>query len=638
MNVKELEKAIARHRELYYNQSEPEVTDSQYDAMVDELRGLDPRNPLLTAVGAVASYGRKVRHASAMGSLDKQSDVEVLRAWCRSVNPGGGFILTPKIDGLAVRLNYVEGVLVEAATRGDGEVGQDILDNVRVIDDIPKKLASGATCEVRGEVYMPRSVFRRLNADPALLKKFANPRNAASGSLLAKDPAITKARSLGFLSYDVIDSSAGFDGEIAKFMRFSLQMPEFHVVDSRHVEEGGLAESLAEWNLKRKTLDYDIDGMVLAVEKAVVQEALGYTGKNPNFKIAFKFPPAKARTVVQAIDWTVGRTGRITPLARIEPVLVDGSTVSNVTLHNDKRVAELGILVGSEIEIEKCGDIIPGVVRVLSDSHGSYSLPPAQCPSCGTGLVRDENDSLVCAGGSCPAQLSGRVLHYIDRMGIMGVGEGIVEKLCESGLVTRISDLYYMNDADLERVLPGKRLPIKVQEAILTVNEIPLATFLSAIGIHGLGRTTSKTIARSLKTAAKVFGGIGTISLTVLDGIGFDTARSISEGLFDFVNSAEYARIAAVIDIMDEKVVTGGASGIAGKSFCMTGALLSGKTRSQYAAEIENAGGTVKSSVGRGLDYLIMADPTSGSAKATKAKQLGVQCVSEAMVDAMMKG
>ena len=645
--IRELAELVRYHADLYYNKAKPELTDAEFDSLVSELRGLVEQlrqeNPgdeaisdgeqALAEVGSIPTYGRKVSHASVMGSLDKETSFDGVRQWENKYGRGGVILVTPKMDGCAVRLNYVDGILKEAATRGDGAVGQDILDNVKEMTCIPKRLASKVTVEVRGEAYMTRSTFDRLRDSGE--RAFANPRNAASGSLMAKDPKITGRRSLSFMGYDVLNCGETFHSEKEKRTWVAVNLIGIEFVPANIIKIDGFEGVAVGWESNRPNLDYEIDGLVVAFDSIDVQEEAGWNGKCPRGKVAFKFKPEQKTAKVIGIDWQVGRTGKLCPMARIEPTLLAGSTISNITLHNAARLQELDLLEGDEVLIEKGGDIIPQVVRVVSRMARKKNLPeqrPAACPSCGSPtLMDDKGVNLWCEGDTCPAKLEGRVLHYIKTLDVLGVGEGIISGLCRAGYVKDIPDLYYLTMEQVKDVTGGDRAAEKVMTAIMDKNQIPLAVFLDSLGIHGLGTTTSKLVAKKFMTLSQVMFLKNPNVLTSIEGIGELSARKILEGLEAMRPMID--RLIKCIDIDDVASVAVG--NLTGKSFCLTGAM--SKPRKEIEKEIEAAGGEVRSSVGKGLTYLVQADATSTSSKSEKAKALGTKILGEAELMEMMK-
>lgn len=640
--IVELESLVRYHANLYYNESKPEITDAEYDALVDELKTLDPENPVIAEVGASPSYGKKVKHPTVMGSLDKETTFSAVTEWHkRYAGTSSKVCVMPKIDGTSLRLRYVDGKLVEAASRGDGYVGQDIIDNVKSMKSVPKYEA-GLTAEVRLEVYMKKSVFERLSNSGD--RAFANPRNAASGSLMAKDPAITASRELDVFVHNVMPDGMVFETESDKRAWMVVNMPSFQLVDMQVIDIKDFESTALSWEVLRPGLDYQIDGLVLSLDSIADQDEAGWNGKRPRGKLAYKFKPEQKTAKVLGIDWQVGRTGRLTPMARIEPTLVDGSKISNITLHNWAARMDLDIATGDTVLIEKAGDIIPQVVRVIDREHRPVvqsSSPKARsypdvCPSCGEKVELDENEvNLWCKNPMCPAQLERRVLHYIKTLEIMGVGSGIISGLCRAGYVKDIPDLYYLTSSQLKAVTGGDRAAEKVKEAILEKNEVPLAMFLDSLGIDGLGTTTSKDLAKKYKKFQWFRGTVPSGVLRAEDfmtipGIGETTAQKILNGLQLMWPMVE--KLTKVIEIKDVVEATGNLKGM---SFCLTGAM--SKPRKEIEKAIEAAGGEIKSSVGKGLGFLVQADASSTSSKTEKAKKCGTKVISEDELWSMMK-
>lgn len=635
--IKELEDLVRYHSDLYYNQAKPEISDAEYDAIVDELRNLEPDNVVLMEVGSTPSYGRKVTHSSPMGSLDKETDTDGVKGWFNKYSKNGSKVsITPKVDGLSINLDYKNGNLVEAATRGNGLVGMDVTDNVKMIDSVPKKII-GFSGEVRAEIYMKRSVFEQLRNNGEC--KLSNPRNAAAGSLMNKDPRETAKRNLDLLAYDVKSDKVNFFDEGSKRAWMAINIPGIELVEMQVCGIDEFHSIALSWELRRPDLDFEIDGLVIALDSIDEQEEAGFNGKNPRGKIAYKFKPEQKTAKVTGIDWQVGRTGRLCPMCRIDPTFLAGSKISNITLHNAARIKELDIAIGDEVLIEKCGDVIPGVVRVISRESRkvvhSYSpnatVYPDTCPSCGGAIEYDiKHINLWCKNSMCPAQLERRVLHYIKTLEIMGVGRGIVAGLCQAGYVREITDLYSVKLDQIKAVTGGDSSAMNVYNAILSKNEIPLAVFLDSLGIDGLGTTTSKDVANEFKTLAKVMFVQNPNIFTRINGIGLLTAQKIVEGLNSMSKIID--ELSKVIDILDVKESTGK---LKGSSFCITGAL--SKPRKEIEKEISDAGGEVKSSVGKGLTYLIQADKNSTSGKSEKAKSLGTKVIGEEELMEMMK-
>jgi len=624
--IQELAELIRYHSDLYYNQGKPELSDAEFDALISEMKRLDPENPCLSEIGA-NPYGKKIKHATLMGSLNKATSFEEIQKWHKELG-GGRILVAPKIDGLAIKLVFKNGKLIQAATRGDGETGQDVTDNVRQIKAIPPDLGNDFTGELRGEIYMRKSVWEKLG-------DAANPRNAAAGSLLQKDPKITGERSLDFYCYDAIfgdPSQTMFATEFAKLTFIGsctgICVVPFVTFESTDVS---LQASLLDWEkVQRAKLDYEIDGMVISLDSLGLQEEAGWSGKCPKGKVAFKFKPEQKPAEIVRVDWFVGRLGKITPVAVITPTRLAGTTVTNVTLHNLANVRALNLHIGDKVLVEKAGEIIPQLVRVLEPTKSTHpeDVVPVVCPVC-KGEVKpdDRNVSLWCQNDACPAKLVRKVLHYLESLSVLGVGEGIVQKLCLSGMVKTLADLYYMDQSALVGLLGGQRSAEKVYLAIMEKNEIDLAVFLDALGIDGLGTSTSKQMAKQYKTLDACLSQ-NVSSLMNMEGIGFTTATKIVEGLEGM--KTEIAALRAAIDIKEVETKTGL---LAGHSFCLTGAM--SRVRSVIEKEIEAAGGEIKS-CGRGLEFLVQADPSSTSSKSEKAKKLGIKIISEDELYKMM--
>jgi len=626
--IQELAELIRYHSDLYYNQGKPELSDAEFDILLDEMKRLDPNNTCLSEIGANPTYGKKVKHATLMGSLDKAKTWGEVTKWYKEVGQGKKLVVAPKIDGLAIKIFYKNGKMVQVATRGDGMEGQDVTDNAQQMKCIPKYLGCDFTGELRGEVYMRKSVWEKQG-------DAANPRNAAAGSLLQKDPMVTGQRNLDFYCYDAIfaDPSAKlFTTESAKLVTIG-GLAGVSVVPFRVFDDDGpfLQAHLVDYeNSIRQKLDYEIDGLVISLDDLNSQAEAGWTGKCPKGKIAYKFRPEQKPADIVRVNWFVGRMGKITPVAVITPTKLAGTTVTNVSLHNLANVRDLDLHVGDTVLVEKAGEIIPQVVRVISRTQAfvTQSVVPDTCPACGRVAAPDKDGvNLWCENESCPAQFVRKVMHYLETLNVLGIGEGIVEKLCRSGMVTKLADLYYLDQSNLPQVLGGARIAEKVYLAIMEKNEIELAVFLDALGIDGLGTTTSKMVAKKFKTLDEVFNA-AEADFTSLEGIGELTAQKIISGMGAMGETIKGLR--AVIEVKSVEVKTGTLTNL---SFCLTGAM--SKNRSVIEKEIEAAGGEIKS-VGRGLGYLVQADPTSTSSKSEKAKKLGVKIISEAELYKMM--
>jgi DNA ligase (NAD+) len=417
----------------------------------------------------------------------------------------------------------------------------------------------------------------------------------------------------------------------------AVNLDSLELVEMQYLAISDFSSLAISWEIRRPKLDYEIDGLVVSLDSLADQDIAGWNGKCPKGKVAYKFKPEQKTAKVLNIDWQVGRTGRLTPMARIEPTLVAGSKISNITLHNKARVVDLDIAEGDEVLIEKAGDIIPVVCRVTNRNpkrHPTNTVHVA-CPSCGQLTEPDKGDiNMWCRNSVCPAQLQRRVLHYVKTLDMLGVGSETISGLCEEGLVKDVPDLYYLTPDKVKVVTGGDRAAEKVMTAILSKNKIPLAVFLDSLGIDGLGTTTSKDVAKKYKTLKSVTNLViepgATASLCSIQGIGVTTANKIVEGLRALGKMID--RLVECIDVEDVQETKGS---LAGLSFCLTGAM--SKPRKEIFTAIEAAGGEIRASVGNGLNYLVQADAGSTSSKSEKAKKLGTKVIGEDELWSMMK-
>lgn len=640
--IRDLADAIQYHADLYYNHSEPEITDAEFDELIEEMRTLDPEHEVLANVGApVANIPEeeKLKHGSLMGSLNKATwddngKMTELQEWIAK-NPeyqggkGCRLIVTPKMDGAACRNNYKDGKHFQAATRGNGEYGQDVTKNAKVIDGIPHNIP-GFSGEVRGEVCMSFPVFESL-IESGL--DIANPRNAASGALTAKDVEKTREKQLQFVAYDVLDAvdngtSVHFADEEAKLL--FLKRKGFDVVPHQRIFDEEAEAVAYDWeNVKREKCSMPIDGLVFTYFRAEDQEEVGWGSNRPKGRVAWKFRPEEKEAELLGVFWQVGRTGRLTPVAQISPTRLAGTIVQKVTLHNWAHFAELKLHTGDTVLVKKAGEIIPQIVKKVRGNGGNVIHGPQHCSCCDSLLELDEKSvNLWCNNPACQAKLEANIEHYLKRMEILGIGPATIHGMVEAGVVKDLADLYYIDMRELRGITGGSGSAQKMIEAVLQKNEVPLAQFLSALGIHGLGKTTSKDVAKKFKT----LDGCRQASLVMLcsiEGIGEKTARAILDGLDKMGETID--KLIRVIDVLEVEEVTGP---LVGKSFCLTGSM--SRKRGEIAADIEAAGGTVKSSVGRGLDYLVQADATSVSSKSKKARTLGVEVIGEKQLEEMM--
>lgn len=653
--VAELRRQIERHDYRYYVLDDPEVSDSAYDALMRELRELEAAHPSLVAPdsptqrvsGRPAEGFAEVVHAVPMLSLDNAFSEDDLREFDRRVRERLDverveYAAEPKIDGLAISVRYERGLYVRAATRGDGTRGEDVTANVRTIAALPLRLRGDPppVLEVRGEVYMARASFERLNARAGAAgeKTFANPRNAAAGSLRQLDPAVTASRALDVFFYGVGETGdwrvhARHAEVIAALRGFGLRTcPDATVVEGldgclRYYERIGRA---------RPELDYDIDGVVYKVDRLDWQRELGFVARAPRWAVAHKFPAQEEITRVRDVDFQVGRTGALTPVARLEPVFVGGVTVSNVTLHNMDELERKDVRIGDTVVVRRAGDVIPEVVRVLVERRPSDARKvelPARCPVCGSHVTRDEGEAVArCSGGLvCSAQRREALLHFASRraMDVDGLGEKIVEQLVESGRVQTPADLYALTAeelASLERM--GAKSAANLVEALASSRRTTLARFLYALGIRDVGEATALALANH-------FGRLDALMAAGYDDIQQvrDVGPVVAKHVRDFFDEPHNLEVIASL----RRAGVGWPEGdpapamqadgpLAGEVLVITGTLAS-MTRDEARAAARAAGATVTDSVSKKTTLLVAG--TEAGSKLRKATDLGVRVADE---------
>jgi DNA ligase (NAD+) len=665
--VEELREAITRHDRLYYELDQPEIPDAEYDALVRELLAIEeqhpdlitPDSPTRRVAGAVGSTFAEVVHRVPMMSLDNAMDPGELQAWVDrtrrrldelGVDEGAvGYVCELKIDGLAVSLRYEDGVFTQGATRGNGRVGEDVTANLRTIDVIPERLDLDAAdvpavVEVRGEVYLPIAEFDRINAEAEASgdKTYVNPRNTAAGSLRQKDASITATRHLAFWSYQL--------GEVVGGPTFATHHetldwlatlgfpvnPERLVVD--RLDE--VADYCARWQADRHTLPYEIDGVVVKLDDLARREELGSTARAPRWAIAYKFPPEERTTRLLDIGVSIGRTGRATPFAQLEPVFVGGSTVAVATLHNADQVAAKDVRVGDVVIVRKAGDVIPEVVGpVLAERRRGARrwVFPTTCPSCGGPLERPEGEvEHRCDNEHCPARVAGAIEHFASRaaMDIEGLGEQRVQLFAELGMVADVGDLYSL-DYDRLRGLEGfgEQSVANLAAAIEASRARPLSSLLVGLNIRHVGGTVATLLAEH-------FGSLDALEvasvddLAAVEGVGPVIAASVA----DYLARPEHQRVIAKLraaGVGTTQPTPAAAAGVdeaeasllAGLTVVVTGTL-AGFSRDEATAAVVARGGKSPGSVSAKTAALVVGD-SPGAAKVTKAEQLGVPVLDE---------
>lgn len=655
--IEELEKLgceIEKHNRLYYIEDAPSISDTDYDKLFDRLLELEKQFPELIKpdspsqrVGAAPSKKfEPASHRIPMLSLQKVTTYEEFLAFDKRVRDGleSGedditYVVEPKLDGLAVELIYRDGIFVEGSTRGDGATGENITPNLRTIRNIPLRLSSEASkkcplLEVRGEVIMKRSAFERLNESQREqnLQPFANPRNGAAGSLRQLDPKITASRPLIFCAYGISETDlVGFTKQYDTMMFLKNEL--FHTNELIKVVAGSekVEKEFVKLNQVRQKLDYDIDGMVIKVDDFNQQIELGQISRAPKWAVAWKFKAEQAETILEDIEFSVGRTGVITPVAKLKPVFVGGVTVSNATLHNEDELTKSDLRIGDTVIVQRAGDVIPDVVAVVLEKRQSNTKSinfPKLCPSCAMPIIRPEGEAAYrCQNLACPAQLEGRLFHFASKGGfdIEGLGNKLARQLITKGLVKDPADLFYLTK---EELLPldlmadkrAQNLIDAIEKAKLT--ELPKGIF--ALGIIGVGEAAGKLLAANFGSLSKLEKA-AVEELEDIDGIG----PVIAKNIFDFFsNEGNIKMLAKMKDggVQFPDYKTKKSSGnLTGKTFVITGTL--SQPRGHLKKEIEQNGGKVAGSVSKKTDYLLCGE--DAGSKLDKARSLKVEIIDE---------
>jgi len=643
----ELLALIAQHNEAYFVHDAPLIPDADYDALVRELRALEESDPslrsLLTqSVGApVSTVFSPVTHAQPMLSLDNVFDDDELRAWADRVAKGVpeaalAFSVEPKIDGLALSISYQLGHFRQAATRGDGRVGEDVTDNVRTMASVPATISALGRFEIRGEVYLAKADFAQLNERQrhAGEKEFANPRNAAAGSLRQKDPTVSASRPLSFLAYQLVDLDGELELTTHRDTLAQLRAWGFVTAPETQSVAGldGMVEASHWFATHRHDLPYDVDGVVIKLEDLASRTQLGSTSRAPRWAIARKFPPEEQVTRLLAIEVSIGRTGRATPYAVLEPVLVAGSRVAMATLHNEDQVRLKDVRPGDLVIVRKAGDVIPEIVAAVPSPEARqdpWSFPTV-CPTCGAPLVRVEAESdTYCVNVACPAQQLQKIVHFASRtaLDIEGLGEQRVAQLLESGLVHDVADLFSLRVEDVEALEGFASLSARnLVEAIEAVKTVPLHRFLIGFGIRHVGPVAARELARAFGTY-DALAAADEAALAAVEGIGPVIAESAAAFLRDpeQVQRAQTLRTHGVV--LEEVVATSTeAPTLLGRAVVVTGSV-PGYSRDEAAAAIAARGGTSPGSVSA-KTYCVVVGEAPGANKVTKARDVGVPLIS----------
>ena len=652
---------IARHNSSYYVKDAPEIPDADYDALVRELRALEEDHPELRndasvtqKVGAEPSaVFSEVVHVEKMLSLDNVFDTDELEQWAQRAAKGLlvdvndlDFAVEPKIDGLALSITYVDGQLIQAATRGDGRVGEDVTDNVKTIKNVPKSL-KGATgrVEVRGEVFLAKADFAELNKRQrdAGAKEFANPRNAAAGSLRQKDSAATAQRPLSFLSYQLVDLDNSLN--FTSYKATIDQLSNWGFLTSKELSvEHGVKKMIARsswFEEHRHSLVYDIDGVVIKLDVLAQREDLGFTSRAPRWAIARKLPPEERTTRLLAIEVSIGRTGRATPYAVLEPVVVAGSTVSMATLHNQDQVALKDVRPGDLVIVRKAGDVIPEVVAAVPEKDFKRKPAwkfPATCPECGGALERvGEESDTYCVNAACPAQQMQQIIHFASRgaLDIEGLGEQRVSQLLEAGLISDVADLFTLDVARIAALEGlGELSANSLVSAIDGAKTMPLSRVLVGLGIRHVGPVAAREIAKVFKT----YDALKAAPLEVLeaiDGIGPVIAQSMFEFARDPESALRLDRLkASGVALVEPEVSNALEQTLSGKAVVVTGSV-DGYSRDGAEAAIIARGGTSPGSVSK-KTYCVVVGDAPGASKVTKAEELSIPMIPGSQFESLL--
>jgi DNA ligase (NAD+) len=647
--LRALRDEIREHDRRYYLLDAPTVSDTEYDKLMARLKELeaahpeldDPESPTKRVSGAVGSDFRPVKHAVAMLSLDNAYEEADIRAWDERVHknlpPGEApsYLVEPKIDGLSCGLTYENGVFVRAATRGDGETGEDVSANARTIRAIPLRLPAGAPkrLELRGEVYMTFADFEKVNQDEARAGRepFVNPRNCAAGSLRQKDPRITASRRLRFTahSYGVWEG-----GEPTTHSDFLAKCLALGIPANTYERCASIDEVVAYYARFREELmprlAYAVDGLVVKVDDFAQQRRLGFTARSPRWGIAFKYPAQQATSKVVAVEFSVGRTGAITPVAKVEPVFCAGVTISSITLHNFEEVGRLGLKIGDRVLIERAGEVIPKVVKVVEKGRKRGTIaPPKKCPACGGPIIKEEGlVAYRCDNVSCPAQLRRTLEHFASRpaMDIVGLGDSAVDQLVARGLVKDVADVYALKKEELlELELFADKKAENLLAQIEASKDRPLDRVINALGIRHVGEKTAEVLAERLDADALLSASEADFQAVP------DVGPIVAKSLYSFFSSKEGAglvarlRKAGVRMPKTERKLVAGAP-FSGMTFVFTGELKE-FTREQAEEKVKSLGGKASGSVSAKTTYVV-AGEAAGS-KLKKAEALGVKVLTE---------
>ena len=656
--IEALREKIRRHEYLYYVLDNPEISDAEFDTLMQQLKDLESQHPALVTsdsptqrVGGKPREGFvKVRHSTPMLSLDNTYNEEELRDWERRVHELTGrsqvdYVCELKLDGMSLALVYQDGRLARGVTRGDGSIGEDVTLNIRTVRSVPlsipkdtlNKAGIPADFEVRGELLMPLSSFKKMNEERQSkgLSLFANPRNATAGTVRQLESRVTAERRLDYFSYMLLVDGRTYFDRHSKTLD-ALEAAKFKVNQAQKLVHSmdEVWAFIQEWEGKRESLPYEIDGIVVKVDRLALQDELGFTGKAPRWAIAYKYAARVGITKLEDIRVQVGRTGKLTPVAMLAPVLIGGTTVRNATLHNLDEIERLGVKIGDWVQVERGGDVIPKIAKVVQDDDKDHPrgtrefVMPENCPVCGTKVVRTPGEvDYRCVNANCPAKLRETILHFASRgvMNIDGMGDALVTQLTERGLVNNVADIYKLTKDDLlslERM--GDKSAQNILDEIKESKELPLERVIYGLGIRFVGARTAQFLAEHFGSM-EALASAGIEELQNVNEVGPRIAESIAEFFSIAANRKLVERLGeAGLVFKGAKKERG--TKLAGKTFVLTGTLAK-YTRDEAKKMIEDAGGRVSGSVSKKTDYVV-AGADAGS-KLDKAKELGVAVIDE---------
>jgi DNA ligase (NAD+) len=664
--IEALRQKIRHHEHLYYVLDNPEVSDAEFDKLMQQLKDLEGEQPSLITpdsptqrVGGKPREGFvKVRHSTAMLSLDNTYNEQELRDWERRVHELSGrsdvdYVCELKLDGMSLALVYEDGRLARGVTRGDGSVGEDVTLNVRTVRSVPlsipneklNKAGIPSGFEVRGELLMPLGSFKKMNEERESkgLSLFANPRNATAGTVRQLESRVTAERRLDYFSYMLLVNGRTYFDRHWKTLD-ALDAAGFKVNQARKLVHSmdEVWAFIQEWEGKRESLPYEIDGIVVKVDRIALQDELGFTGKAPRWAIAYKYAARAGITKLEDIRVQVGRTGKLTPVAMLAPVLIGGTTVRHATLHNLDEIERLGVKIGDWVQVERGGDVIPKIAKVMDDDeknhprgHKAFHMPE-NCPVCGTRVVRTEGEvDYRCVNANCPAKLRETILHFASRgvMNIDGMGDALVTQLTQLGLVKNVADIYQLTKDDLlslERM--GDKSAENILDEIEASKKLPLERVIYGLGIRFVGARTAQFLAEHFGSM-EALAEAGIEELQKVNEVGPRIADSIVEFFSVPANRRLVERLGqAGLAFKGAKKQRG--TKLAGKTFVLTGTLKK-YTRDEAKKMIEDAGGRVSGAVSKKTDYVVAG--TDAGSKLDKAKQLGVAVVDEKELEALTR-